>query len=140
MHRIITIIGVILYAGPLVGLAGTVIGMLSAFDSMGLDGVANQEELATSIRFALYSTIIGIVSGLLGTILVLVSIFSFRYRAGWFFGLTVFLSLLWGLWIFPYGLIVGLPIGILFLWKSREFFPGSKAEGTNPVDAHDDFG
>ncbi len=58
--------GVLTVFGPLVGLAGTVWGMIGAFDSMGHAGAADPENLSAEIGVVLHSTAIGFVLGLVG--------------------------------------------------------------------------
>ena len=53
-------IGTILYAGPLLGLLGTMIGMLNAFSALS-SGSADPATLAGNISNAMISTAIGII-------------------------------------------------------------------------------
>lgn len=52
---------VIAQAAPMIGLFGTVAGMILAFDTMGLSGGANPSELAGNISLALMTTAGGLV-------------------------------------------------------------------------------
>ncbi|MEX2578323.1 MAG: MotA/TolQ/ExbB proton channel family protein [Verrucomicrobiales bacterium] len=52
---------VIAQAAPMIGLFGTVAGMIMAFDTMGLSGGANPTELAGNISLALMTTAGGLV-------------------------------------------------------------------------------
>lgn len=52
---------VIAQAAPMIGLFGTVAGMIMAFDTMGLSGGANPNELASNISLALMTTAGGLV-------------------------------------------------------------------------------
>ena len=76
---------------------------------------------AGDITVALTSTMIGIAVGLVGVVLILVALLRVKNREKWFFSWTVVLSVFWCLMIFPYGLIVGIPILGVFLAKRAEF-------------------
>lgn len=64
---------------------------------------------------------IGIAIGLVGALLILVALFGLKNREKWFFWWSILLSAFWCLAIFPDGLIVGVPVFILFVVKRREF-------------------
>lgn len=53
-------LGVIGTTAPLLGLLGTVVGMVGAFDSMSLSGGSNSEQLAANISMALITTLMGL--------------------------------------------------------------------------------
>lgn len=53
-------LGVIGTISPLLGLLGTVVGMVGAFDSMSLSGGSNYEQLASNISMALVTTLMGL--------------------------------------------------------------------------------
>ena len=53
-------LGVIGTISPLLGLLGTVVGMVGAFDSMSLSGGSNSEQLAANISMALVTTLMGL--------------------------------------------------------------------------------
>ena len=53
-------LGVIGTISPLLGLLGTVIGMVGAFESMSLSGGSNYEQLAAHISMALVTTLMGL--------------------------------------------------------------------------------
>ena len=53
-------LGVIGTTSPLLGLLGTVVGMVGAFDSMSLSGGSNSEQLAANISMALVTTLMGL--------------------------------------------------------------------------------
>ena len=63
---------------PALGLAGTVIGMIRAFDELSEKGSADPEALAGSISTSLLSTFYGLLFCLPGLILLIVSIIRFR--------------------------------------------------------------
>jgi biopolymer transport protein ExbB len=59
MERFLTTLGTIATAAPLLGLFGTVIGMIEIFGSQSPSG-ANPQQLAHGISIALYNTAFGI--------------------------------------------------------------------------------
>ena len=59
MDRFLTTLGTIATASPLLGLFGTVIGMIEIFGSQGPSGT-NPQQLAQGISIALYNTAFGI--------------------------------------------------------------------------------
>lgn len=54
------VIGIILTAGPVIGLFGTVIGMIKAFSTLGGPGIADPRALSDSISVTLFSTTLGL--------------------------------------------------------------------------------
>lgn len=62
LHRLNDGIGIIAAVGPMLGLLGTVIGMIGAFDSIGrLEGASRSQELARFMAMALVNTAEGLV-------------------------------------------------------------------------------
>ena len=126
--RRLAIIGVILFTGPILGLIGTVIVIISAFSTLAESGTATPEDLASDISVALISTLIGITIGILGVILILIAFWGKKNREKWFFWWSVILSCVWCLAIFPYGMIVGVPILLLFISRRTDFLKPTKAQ------------
>ena len=60
LERFLTTLGTIATAAPLLGLFGTVIGMIEIFGSQSPSGGANPQQLAHGISIALYNTAFGI--------------------------------------------------------------------------------
>ncbi len=60
MQRFLTTLGTIATASPLLGLFGTVIGMIEIFGSQSPGGTTNPQQLAHGISVALYNTAFGI--------------------------------------------------------------------------------
>ncbi|TVQ53291.1 MAG: MotA/TolQ/ExbB proton channel family protein [Phycisphaerales bacterium] len=60
LYRSTDAIGVIGNIAPLLGLLGTVVGMVGAFEAIGQTGAARHEELAGSISLALITTLMGL--------------------------------------------------------------------------------
>ncbi|MBP83022.1 MAG: hypothetical protein CMO61_04145 [Verrucomicrobiales bacterium] len=69
----VLIVGIILALGPLWGLAGTVFGMIMAFDTMRLSGGSDPGALAADVSHALYTTAAGYVAFPIGVALVIVA-------------------------------------------------------------------
>jgi len=97
--------GAWLQLGLVFGLFGTVIGMIRAFSVIESEGPGDAELLAEYISLALTSTAIGMIPALIGLVLLLVALFSSKYRAPWFFWFMAIYSVLNPLF-FPIGIIV----------------------------------
>ncbi|MBK7404760.1 MAG: MotA/TolQ/ExbB proton channel family protein [Phycisphaerales bacterium] len=62
LHRSTDAIGLIASVAPMLGLLGTVVGMVGAFDTLSVSqGVAKPDQLAGSISVALITTVLGLV-------------------------------------------------------------------------------
>ena len=59
LERFLTTLGTIATAAPLLGLLGTVIGMIEIFGSQAPTGGSNPAQLAHGISVALYNTAFG---------------------------------------------------------------------------------
>lgn len=118
--RWLATLGVALYTGPIWGLVGTLIGMIRAFDTVDKSNAA-PNALSQDIRIAMMASMIGLGVGLIGAIVILVTLLGTRYRECWFFWWSVCLSIFSCLQGLPFGLVAGLPILILFLTKRAEF-------------------
>lgn len=101
--------------------------MFHAFDTLAAEG-DQSKELAQNISDALVFAAIGGVVGLVGVVLVFIAFFASKNRELWFYWWVVILAGFWCLVLFPYGLIVGMPIGILFISKRAEFRPSGDVE------------
>lgn len=66
------IIGSIFYLGPIIGLLGTVIGMIQTFKAITIYGTGDPEALSQGISTALVTTEIGLVFGIIGLLLLIV--------------------------------------------------------------------
>ena len=75
----VSVIGMIL--PPLVGIVGTVIGMIRAFNQLSEQGSADPEALAGSISMSLLSTLYGLLFWIPGLIVLILSILRFRAYA-----------------------------------------------------------
>jgi biopolymer transport protein ExbB len=61
LYRSTDALGVIGAIAPLLGLLGTVLGMVGAFESLSLSAGSNAEELARNISLALVTTLMGLI-------------------------------------------------------------------------------
>ena len=62
LHRSTDAVGLIASIAPMLGLLGTVVGMVSAFDTLNMSqGVAKPDQLAGSISVALITTVLGLI-------------------------------------------------------------------------------
>ncbi|MDF1851190.1 MAG: MotA/TolQ/ExbB proton channel family protein [Verrucomicrobiales bacterium] len=69
---ILSVVGIIV--PPLIGVSGTVLGMVSAFDEIGRTGGGDPEALASDISGSLITTALGIIIALLFGILFIISL------------------------------------------------------------------
>lgn len=112
--------GAWLQLGLVFGLLGTVIGMIGAFNTIEAEGDGSAEALANNISIALNTTAIGIIAGLIGIVLLLVALFSHRYRAPWFFWFMAIYSVLM-LLAFPIGTVFGIVVLVHIIPRKEEF-------------------
>ncbi len=105
--RNLAITGLVLQFGPVLGLLGTIIGMIRAFSTIGNSGPGNVEALASDIGFALITTAIGLVIALVGFALIVIAITALKYRPVWLFWLLLPLLCRILLIRFPVGLLIG---------------------------------
>jgi hypothetical protein len=111
-------LGAWLQLAQFIGLAGTVAGMMKAFQVLGTSGTADPEKLSKAIGEVLVSAAGGIAVSFVGLILVTIAVTACRYRAVWMFW---FLCIYGGLMIFSYFVPFGLFFLIFALVKKDEF-------------------
>lgn len=128
--KITAYIGAVLFSGPLIGLIGTVIAMMMAFETMGAEGVTNMTQLSHAISIALLDTVAGLAAGVLGIILIFVALFPLGYRARWFFIYLCLLSILW-LISFPIGTVLGIIFLCFLIPKRHEFKQTEQFDSAN---------
>jgi biopolymer transport protein ExbB len=68
LERYINVLGTIATVAPLVGLLGTVLGMIEVFNAIMIQGTGSTGALAGGISVALYTTVGGLVVGIPATI------------------------------------------------------------------------
>lgn len=118
--RTLALTGAWFQLGPLFGLLGTIIGMISTFQKIGSGEMGQPEALANDIGFALSTTAIGLCFGIIGLILMLIALFVQKYRAPWFFWFLTICSILW-MFLFPIGTVLGIAILIFLITHQEEF-------------------
>ena len=123
---------ILLLGGPILGYVGTIIGMLSAFQTMGSEGTENTEALASDIGFSLVTTSIGLCIGIIGGIMMLIALFAVKYRASWFFWYYAIMATL-GLFNFPVGTILG-SLMLVYLITHRNEFKTRPNQGMDPTE------
>lgn len=68
LQKNVRVVGIVAQVAPLLGLFGTVIGMISAFDEVANQGLGKSEALAQGIGVALLTTAFGLIIALPSTI------------------------------------------------------------------------
>jgi hypothetical protein len=72
------IVGSLLSLSPLVGVLGTVIGMMKSFQALGTSGAGDTAQLSVGIGEVLVSTIVGFVLFIPGVVILTLSIIHYR--------------------------------------------------------------
>lgn len=118
--KTLAVTGALLQLGPVVGLLGTLIGMMGAFRTLGSGGIAEPQHLGANIGVVLCATAAGLALGLMGLVLLCIALFSCCYRAEWFFWFLVIYGgiLLCG---FPVGTVLGIIILVYCLTHRAQF-------------------
>ena len=119
--RWLACVGVILFTGPIWGLIGAIIGMILSFITIPEGGSVAPAIISKYVSFALTTTTIGMIVGLLGGTIILTVVFFSNFRAKWFQSWSFSLAIACCFAAFPLGLFIGLPISTLFTIKRREF-------------------
>ena len=118
--KYLAIIGAFLQAGPIIGLVSTVVGMRKAFASLNSNGIADTAMVSSSIGDVLVATAAGMVVGLIGVALIIVSLFACRYRAAWFYWFLVIYGVI-SLFIYPVGTVIGFVFLVYSLTNRNQF-------------------
>lgn len=126
LGKALAIAGAFLQCGPLLGIAGTVLGMVGAFHNLGDTGISDPKLLSASVSVTLTATVIGMAAGALGMILLAVAIFACRYRARWLFWFLVNYSILL-LAGFPIGTVIGIAVIISCVARKDQFLGAAPA-------------
>ncbi len=111
-------LGAWLQLAQVIGIGGTVVGMMKSFKVLGESGQSNPSILSEAIGGVLISTFIGIALSLIGIVLVIIAITACRYRSAWMFW---FLCIYGGLMSFSHFFPFGLFFFIYALVKTDEF-------------------
>lgn len=96
--------------------------MIRAFSTLKAEG-SNPDELAGDISIALMSTLYGAGFGLIGVVTVSIVLFRKWNREPWFLRSVCILASLWCIVLFPFGLIIGIYLLVIFLKRKSEFIP-----------------
>jgi hypothetical protein len=120
--KTLAIIGAIFSLGPVLGMVGSVVAMVLAFQTMGAKGAASPEALAANIGLHIFSQAAGILLGAIGIIFILIALLRVKYRAPWFFNAGCVVSVLW-MFGFPIGTIAGIMLLIYLQKHKTEFKP-----------------
>ncbi len=73
-----SISGALVFIAPMLGYAGTVVGMLSSFDKLKSGGGANPQALADDISVAMVTTAGGLIVAALSLVLCIISLIRFH--------------------------------------------------------------
>ncbi len=127
--KALALAGAVLQLGPVIGVLGTVAGTMRAFQTLGSRGIDNPRQLAAAMSIVLCATAAGAVLGLVGLILLLVSVFGCRYRAPWLFW---FLVIYGGVMVFAYpvGTIIGAALLVICLTCRDQFLKPARTIAT----------
>jgi len=121
----IAVAGAILQLGLLVGVVGTVVGMMKAFQALGADNVSDPRVLAQSIGDVLIFTAIGLAFAVAGFVFICIAFFGSRYRARWFFWFLIDYGIIL-LLAYPVGMAMGICMILFAILHRREFFIPAK--------------
>jgi len=106
--------------------------MRHAFSSLGSSGIGDRERLSVAIGDTLIATAIGLSVGIIGVMLIAVSVLVFRYRTPWIFWFSIIISILF-LLVIPIGTIMGIVILIYSITHRNEFLaPSAPAAPPQP--------
>ena len=122
-----TLLGIILYTAPIWAWLAIKLQMLKAFEILER-GNANAAELAQHIQAAMLTVIGSFAIGVSGAIIILITLFKHKNRQAWFFWTTIFLSVAWCCTFVLIGMIIALPVTVIFLFRTREFFNQPKTQ------------
>ena len=106
--------------------------LLSSYLGHGVHGIGDPSQLSELIGEVIIVSVVCLVLGLLGPVLLLVSLVGFRYRAVWLFWFLIITSIL-SLPAFPIGTIMGIVILIYSITHRNEFLaPSAPAAPPQP--------
>ncbi len=120
-RRVLALLGCWLLLGPLIGMIGTIVGMLRAFSTLKTAGTPDPTVLAGDISIALLTTLYGLIYGLVGVLLVSLALYRNLNRERWFYRTVITLSFMWCFLLFPLGLIAGIYLIVAFRRRKAEF-------------------
>ena len=120
----LAVIGAWMQVAPVLGMIATAIGIMRAFAALSSapSGIGDPSQLSAAIGEVLIATFAGMLIAPVGAIMLLVAVFSMRYRSPWLFWLLIVLGALY-LLAFPLGTIIGVVFLVVALTKRQEFLP-----------------
>lgn len=116
--RDLALVGAWLQVGPIIGAGITLVGLVRAFAVMGMK-VGDPAELSAVIGEAIISSLLGMVIGLVGAVMMLTAVYSSGYRAPWLYWVLLVLGVLYVPAV-PVGTIIGAVFIITALAKNQE--------------------
>ena len=119
--------GLVLQLGFVVGVGGTVIGVMHAFSRMAADGTAQLSDVAPGISTALHSTVAGMLISMVGAVLLLIALLGAKFRATWFYRTMWVFGILW-LFSVPIGTVAGIIVIVHLVNHKEEFTEPSTGE------------
>ncbi len=129
----LAIIGACIYVLSLIVFVGMVKSLLSSYLGHGVHGIGDPSQLSKLIGEVLIASIVCMVLGLLGPVLLLVSLAGCRYRAAWLYWF-LFINSILNLPAFPVGTIIGIVLLIYSLTHRNEFLaPTAPAAPPQPL-------
>jgi len=78
----VAIVGAVLLAGPILGLVGTVIGMMMSFRRIETMKAPTPGDLAEGVNLSLLATLAGLVLGAIGVVLLVIGLVRLHGSAG----------------------------------------------------------
>ncbi|MCB1279468.1 MotA/TolQ/ExbB proton channel family protein [Prosthecobacter sp.] len=115
-------LGAWLQLAQLIGMGGTVVGMMKAFGDLKTSGASDPEILSGAIGEVLITTAVGFAISIVGLVLVTIAISACHYRAVWMFWFLCIYGELLIFYLFPFGLF----FLIFALVKKDEFLKTSE--------------
>jgi hypothetical protein len=76
-------VGAWLQVLPVLGIIGTVLGMMRAFSTLGANGVGDPSKLSAAIGEVLISTALGFFGGMIGSVILGIAVFVQRSQPRW---------------------------------------------------------
>ncbi len=115
--------GVMLYALPLVAVLLAKVVTSLAFGGDQAVGGGEGPSAGGGQWVVSIATFTGILPGLAGAVMMMVALHQYGVRNRWLFWWAIALSVIWGVLLFPGGIIVGVLVLSTFLWQLHIFFP-----------------
>ena len=116
----LAIIGALFLIFPPIGFISTVIAMIDSFEELKLSGVGDPKLIAGVISTALVTSVLTLIAGTPGALLLFISIVFFKYRKPWVYRallVTSFLTII----LFPIGTVIAV-VMLIILFKNRQKF------------------